>query len=190
MPAIADPGLSAVAAAVASGAEVSVVPGPSAVSAALAVSGLPAERFVFEGFLPRKGKDRARRITEIAGEKRTVVLFSGKARVVADLADLSASLDGSRRVVITRELTKAYEEVWRGSLHEAAEHWAGQVLRGEFTVVIAGAAEEAADLDRIAAEAVDAIESGESMADAVRRIASESGVSRRELYEAVLRRTG
>ncbi len=186
MPSIADPGLSAVNAAIAAGVEVTIVPGPSAATAALAVSGLPAERFVFEGFLPRKGKERAQRMAELAGERRTAVLFSGKSRVVPDLEDLAAALGSERRVVVTRELTKAFEEVWRGTLAEAVEHWSERELRGEFTLVIAGAAEETADLDRIVAEALDAIESGESMADAVRRIASESGISRRELYEAVL----
>lgn len=185
MPVIADPGLSAVRAALEVGAEVSVIPGPSAATAALAVSGLPAERFVFEGFLPRKGKERGIRLGELAGELRTAVLFSAKSRLVADLTDLAEVL-GDRHVVVTRELTKAFEEIWRGSLGEAVEHWSARELRGEFTLVVEGARQESADLDRIVAEAADAIESGESMADAVRRIASESGVSRRELYEAVL----
>ncbi len=188
MPSIADPGFSAVNAALGVRAQVTVVPGPSAVTAALAVSGLPAGRFVFETFLPRRGKDRRERIDLLADEQRTIVLFSGKAHVVADLQDLAEALGGNRLVAVTRELTKVYEEVWRGTLAEAAEHWAGRELRGEFTIVIAGADERLTDLDRIVAEAVDAIESGESMADAVRRIASESGVSRRRLYEAVLKR--
>ncbi len=185
MPVVADPGLTAVRAAIEVGAEVTVVPGPSAATAALAVSGLPAERFVFEGFLPRKGKERRIRLAELAEEQRTAVLFSAKSRVVADLVDMAEAL-GERHIVVTRELTKAYEEIWRGSLQEAVEHWSAQELRGEFTLVVQGARQESADLDRIVAEAADAIESGESMADAVRRIASESGVSRRELYEAVL----
>ncbi len=187
MPSIADPGLSAVQAALQAEAEVTVVPGPSAVTAALAVSGLPAERFVFEGFLPRKGKERSQRIREIAAERRTVVLFSAKSRVASDLTDLADEVGSDREVVVTRELTKVFEEVWRGTLGAASGHWAAQQARGEFTLVVSGAAEEPADLDRVAAEAQSAIESGESMADAVRRTASESGVSRRELYEAVLR---
>lgn len=186
MPSISDPGLSAVRTAIAVGAEVTIVPGPSAVTAALAVSGLAAERFVFEGFLPRKGGERSRRIAELAAERRTAVLFSAKTRVVADLQDLATGLGGDRSVVVTRELTKAFEEVWRGSLHEATEHWAERELRGEFTLVVDGAPEKLADLDRVVSDTVDAIESGESMADAVRRIASESGVSRRDLYQAVL----
>lgn len=187
MPAIADPGLSAVQAALAVGAEVTVVPGPSAVTAALAVSGLPAERFVFEGFLPRKGKERRHRVAAIAAEPRTVVLFSAKSRVVADLEGLVAAAGPDREIVVARELTKAFEEVWRGTLYDAVEHWAAQELRGEFTLVIAGASREPVDLDDAVAAAHDAIESGESMADAVRRVAADSEISRRELYEAVLR---
>lgn len=187
MPSVADPGLSAVQAAVAVAAEVTVVPGPSAVTAALAVSGLPAERFVFEGFLPRKGKDRKHRIRQIATEPRTVVLFSAKSRVVGDLDDLAAAMGADRQVVVTRELTKVFEEVWRGTLAEAIAHWSSENVRGEFTLVIDGAAEELTDPDHVVAVARSAIESGESMTDAVRRTASEFGVSRRELYEAVLR---
>lgn len=187
MPAIADPGVTAVRAALEAGAVVTVVPGPSAATAALAISGLPAERFVFEGFLPRKGKERRLRLGELAAEHRTTVLFSAKSRVVADLTDMAEAL-GDRHIVVTRELTKAFEEVWRGTLSEAVDHWSTCELRGEFTLVVEGAEHESADLDRIVAEARDAIESGESMADAVRRVASESGVSRREVYEAVLNR--
>jgi 16S rRNA (cytidine1402-2'-O)-methyltransferase len=187
MPSIADPGFTAVNAAIGVGAEVTVVPGPSAVTAALAVSGLPADRFVFEAFLPRRSKERRTRLGQMAGEERTMVLFSGKAHVVGDLEGLAESLGGDRRVCVARELTKVYEEVWRGTLADAASHWAGRDLRGEFTIVVAGADEKLADFDRTVADAIDAIESGESMADAVRRIASESGVSRRELYEAVLK---
>jgi len=187
MPSIADPGFTAVNAAIGVGATVTVVPGPSAVTAALAVSGLPADRFVFEAFLPRRSKDRRIRLNRLAEEERTIVLFSGKAHVVPDLRDLAEALGGERRVAVARELTKVYEEVWRGTLDDAVQRWADRELRGEFTIVIAGANKELADFDRTVANAIDAIESGESMADAVRRIASESGVSRRELYEAVLK---
>jgi 16S rRNA (cytidine1402-2'-O)-methyltransferase len=187
MPAIADPGLSAVQAAIEAGAEVTVVPGPSAVTAALAVSGLPAERFVFEGFLPRKGKERAERIAAVAAEQRTTVLFSAKKRVGKDLSDLAAALGLERSVVVTRELTKAYEEVWRGTLGAAADHWTSHEPRGEFTLVIGGGAPQPIALETAVAAAHDAIDSGESMADAVRRIAADTQISRRDLYEAVLR---
>ena len=186
MPTISDPGLTAVRAAHDADAEVSVVPGPSAVTSALAVSGFPTERFVFEGFLPRKQRDREVRLADLADESRTAVLFSGKSRVVADLADLAAAVGGHREIVVARELTKVYEEIWRGNLQEAADHWATREPRGEFTLVLAGAKREEADLDRIAAKTVDAIEAGESMAAAVRRIAAETGISRRELYQVVL----
>jgi 16S rRNA (cytidine1402-2'-O)-methyltransferase len=186
MPAIADPGLTAVRAALAADAEVSAVPGPSAVTTALAVSGLPAERFVFEGFLPRKAGERKARFKELAAETRTTVLFSGKAHVVADLADLAKNVGGQRTIVVARELTKLYEEVWRGTLNEAVAHWSSRDVRGEFTLVLGGAEQARTNIDQVVAEVRDAVVTGESMADAVRRIASESGVSRRQLYQAVL----
>jgi 16S rRNA (cytidine1402-2'-O)-methyltransferase len=188
MPSIADPGVSAVRAAVHAGAEVTVIPGPSAVTTALAISGLPAERFVFEGFLPRKGGNRRRRLDEIATESRTIVLFSAKSRVDRDLADLRDALEPDRKVVVARELTKVFEEVWRGSLGEAADYWSSQELRGEFTLVIAGAAPRAAaEIDQAVAAVRSEIEAGKAMTDAVRSVAGALGLSRRRLYEAVLR---
>ena len=139
MPTIADPGLSAVQVAEEAAAQVSVIPGPSAVTTALAVSGLPSERFVFEGFLPRRGKERRMRIDALGDEQRTAVLFSGKSHVVADLSDLAAQLGPDRYVVVARELTKAFEQVWKGTLEEAVAYWSEQQLRGEFTLVLAGA---------------------------------------------------
>ncbi len=187
MPSIADPGLSAVRAALEVAAEVTVVPGPSAVTAALAVSGLPAERFVFEGFLPRKGNDRSRRLAEFSAEPRTIVLFSTKQRIGRDLSDLAGALGGTRQVVVARELTKAFEEVWRGRLDEAAAYWGTREPKGEFTLVIGGAADPPIDLDQAILETQAAVAAGESMTDAVRRIAAELGVGRRDLYEAMLR---
>ncbi len=186
MPAIADPGLSAVQAALEAGADVTVVPGPSAVTAALAVSGFPSERFVFEGFIPRKGTDRRRRLEGMALEERTSVLFSAKKRLTRDLSDLVEHLGAGRKVAVTRELTKVFEEVWRGTLGEAADHWAGMEPRGEFTLVIGGAQPVEPSLDEAVEQTQTAIEAGESMTGAVRRIALETGVGRRELYEAVL----
>ena len=188
MPGISDPGLSAVRAARKVGAEVTVVPGPSAVTAAIAVSGLPAERFAFEGFLPRKGKERRQRLAELAAEPRTTVLFSAKSRLVADLRDLAAALGGNRKIVVARELTKAFEEIWPGTLGEAAAHWEHRELRGEFTLVIGGANRVEIALDDAAAEARELISAGVTMKDAVRRISGARGVSRRELYEEVLRK--
>jgi len=187
-PSISDPGLSAVDAAVAAGASVTVVPGPSAVTAALAVSGLPTERFVFEGFLPRKGGERTSRLAMLANETRTVVLFAGKGKVARDLADLATALGVDREVAVARELTKLHEEVWRGTLGDAATRWGETVTpRGEFTLVIAGAVEHTPEPDDLL-EAVANLESaGISRSEAVREIAGLHGVSRRELYEAVIR---
>lgn len=186
-PSIADPGLSAVRAALEVGAEVTAVPGPSAVTTALAVSGLPAERFVFEGFLPRKGGVRSNRLAELAAESRTIVLFSAKSRIGRDLVDLRDALGADRRVVVARELTKVFEEVWHGSLGEAADAWSDQEPRGEFTLVIAGAEKGVPDIDRAVSEVNAAVEAGDSMTDGVRRVSAQLGVSRRKLYEAVLR---
>lgn len=187
MPAISDPGLSAVRAAVEAGAEITVVPGPSAVTAALAVSGLPADRFVFEGFLPRKGKERAFRLGEIARETRTVVFFSAKSRLEQDLADLSGQVRGDRPLVVARELTKRFEEIWRGDMSTAVRHWSQEKLKGEFTVVLAGAEPQSPGLSEGVAAVHDVIGNGASMTDAVRLVAVDLGISRRELYEAVLR---
>lgn len=187
-PSISDPGVSAVQAAISVGAGVSVVPGPSAVTAALAVSGLPSERFVFEGFLPRKGGERSARLIALAGEARTVVLFAGKGKVARDLRDLADVLGGDRQVAVARELTKLHEEVWRGTLGEAALRWSENVApRGEFTLVIAGAIEQKPE-PTVLLEAVADLElAGVSRSEAVREVADLYGVSRRELYEMVIK---
>jgi 16S rRNA (cytidine1402-2'-O)-methyltransferase len=187
MPAISDPGLSAVRVAREVGADVTVIPGPSAVTTALAVSGLPSDRFVFEGFLPRKGRDRSRRLAELATEERTVVLFSAKSRIADDLTALADALAAERRVVVARELTKAFEEIWAGTLMDAATHWADVRLRGEFTLVIAGAEPQSVDLDTAVERVRHNVKEGISMKDAVRQVATQYDISRRELYEAVLR---
>jgi 16S rRNA (cytidine1402-2'-O)-methyltransferase len=189
-PGIADPGLSAVRAAVAAGARVTGVPGPSAVTLAVAVSGLPGDRFAFEGFLPRKGGRRTERLAAVAREPRTVVLFSAPSRLPADLADLAEAAGDDREVVVCRELTKLHEEIRRGPLGEAAAHWAGREVRGEVTLVLAGATP--AEPDAAAAlEHVDAlIGEGVPLAEAVRQVAELTGVGCRDLYEAAIRRGG
>ena len=185
MPSISDPGMLAVMAARSVGAPVTVIPGPSAVTAALAVSGLPSDRFVFEGFLPRAGGDRRTRIGEIAAETRTVVFFSSPRRVGGDLLDLAEAAGEERQTCVARELTKLHEELWWGSLGEALDRFAGD-QRGEFTIVLEGRHPRSPDLDA-AVEAVRAlIREGESMSSAVRIVAERSGVSRRVLYEASL----
>lgn len=185
MPAVSDPGLTAVRAAVEVGAAVTVVPGPSAVTAAISVSGLPSERFVFEGFLPRKGKDRRARLEALAVEERTAVLFASPSRLKADLSDLVDQLGADRPLVVTRELTKLHEEVWRGTLGEGLEDWGRREPRGEFTLVIGGAVvAEPTVADGVAA-ARDLVEQGTSPAEAARRASSITGVSRRAIYEAL-----
>jgi 16S rRNA (cytidine1402-2'-O)-methyltransferase len=190
MPAVSDPGMSAVRVARGVGADVSVVPGPSAALAALAVSGLPSERFVFEGFLPRKGAERTNRLAELSEEIRTMILFVATSRVVADLSDLGAVVGGGREVVVCRELTKRYEEVWAGTIDEAVVEWTERDPRGEFTVVVAGRTGDRPVMD-VAVEDVQArVASGEPLSDAVRIVAESLGVRRRALYELVLRAEG
>lgn len=186
-PAISDPGMTAVRAAQRAGATVSVVPGPSAATAALAVSGLPSERFSFEGFLPRKGSERRERLGEIAAERRTLVLFASPHRVAADLEDLAAVCGRERRVCVARELTKQFEEVWWGSLGEAAETWSRREHRGEFTLVLEGAAAApGADVEAGRAAVRRLVEAGASRREAARVVSELTGISRRQLYEADL----
>lgn len=190
MPGVADPGLSAVRAARRAGAAVSVAPGPSAVSAALAVSGLAADRFVFEGFLPRTGGERAERLELLAAEVRTIVLFSAPARVAGDLAALSNALGGDRRAAVARELTKVYEEVWSGTLAEAEAEWRRRTPRGEFTLVVEGRPGAAPPLEAAVREVEARTAGGALLSEAVRSAAEGLGLNRRALYEAVLRRRG
>ena len=187
MPVVSDPGTSAVDAAVEVGATVTAIPGPSAVVTALAVSGFDGDRFVFEGFLPRKGKQRGMVIESIGTEERTVVLFAAPGRVAKDLLQLAEHMDDDRRVVIARELTKLHEELWRGTVAAAAVHWADvEAIRGEFTVVIEGARSPIPDLEAAAEAAEHLIDQGSTASDAVRQIARSTGVSRRELYGIVI----
>lgn len=186
MPSISDPGTSAVQAAHRAGAEVRVVPGPSAVTAALAVSGFDAQRFVFEGFLPRKGAERRRRLAALQGEERTIVLFSATHRVAQDLADLATHLGDDRPVALCRELTKRYEEVWRDTLSGAGRRLSEQEPRGEYTLVIEGGKRPPPSIEEALTEVLNRIEGGENLAGAVRSVAGERGVARRDLYEAAL----
>jgi 16S rRNA (cytidine1402-2'-O)-methyltransferase len=187
MPAISDPGERVVAAVVAAGLPVEVVPGPTAVATALAVSGLPTERFVFEGFLPRKGRERAARVHEVATERRTVVLYEAPHRVAATIDDLADACGGDRRVVVARELTKLHEEVWRGTLAEAAASPSVANPRGEFVIVLAGAPEAppatGADVEEALRRRLGA---GDSKRDAVAAVAAELGVAKRDVYAAAL----
>ncbi|MGI8517600.1 MAG: 16S rRNA (cytidine(1402)-2'-O)-methyltransferase [Acidimicrobiia bacterium] len=187
-PAIADPGLSAVRAARAVQAEISVIPGPSALTAALAISGFPSERFVFEGFLPRRGTDRSVRLASIKNEERTAVIFVGSAHLLADLRDLAA-IAPNRELCIARELTKVFEEIQWLSCEGAAATWQLRTIKGEFTLVLAGAKPREIDLSAGVDEVLRRTQSNQSMASAVRIVATAEGLPRRQLYEAVLART-
>ncbi|MDF1478047.1 16S rRNA (cytidine(1402)-2'-O)-methyltransferase [Leifsonia sp. H3M29-4] len=183
MPAISDPGFPLVAAAVAAGVTVSAIPGPSAVLTALAVSGLPTDRFVFEGFLPRKGRLPALRA--LAREPRTLVFFESPHRIGAALADIAAAFGAERRVAVCRELTKLHEEVVRGSAAELASRFADGA-RGEIVVVVAGAEVVASDLPTGIARVLELVAAGARLKDASAEVADATGLSRRELYEGAL----
>jgi 16S rRNA (cytidine1402-2'-O)-methyltransferase len=186
-PAVADPGVTAVAAAIEAGALVTVIPGPSAVTAALAVSGFGGDRFVFEGFLPRRGEERQVRASEIAAETRPVVLFCSPRRVVDDLALIAKEAGGGRRVCVCRELTKQFEEVRRGTLDAAIEHWTTTQPRGEFTVVIEGArTTEEVSLEQAIERARKLVEGGASKSDAARQVAKETSFSKKPIYDALI----
>ncbi|HEU4540128.1 MAG TPA: 16S rRNA (cytidine(1402)-2'-O)-methyltransferase [Jiangellaceae bacterium] len=186
MPSVSDPGYRLVTAAVAAGVRVTAVPGPSAVLAALAVSGLPVDRFCFEGFLPRKSGERLRRLAALAIEERTMVFFESRHRLPAALAALAEVFGVGRRAAVCRELTKTYEEVRRGSLGELVE-WAatGDVL-GEITIVVAGAEPAAATVEQAVALVAEREAAGVSRKQAVADVAREYRLSRRELYNAVI----
>jgi 16S rRNA (cytidine1402-2'-O)-methyltransferase len=187
MPVINDPGYRLVSACVEAGLTVSCLPGPSAVTTALAVSGLPADRFCFEGFPPRKHSARRTWLTGLSAEERTAVFFESPRRLEACLRDAVEVLGPQRRAVVCRELTKTHEEVIRGSLAELAE-WAADGVLGEITVVLAGA-EPHADLETLVAEVTVLVDDGARVKDACAQVvaANPGSPSRRELYDAVLR---
>jgi 16S rRNA (cytidine1402-2'-O)-methyltransferase len=191
-PGISDPGALLVARAIAAGETVSVVPGPTSVVAALVVSGLPVDRFCVEGFLPRKGGERRDRVAALMADQRTSVVLEAPGRVAATLADLAA-VDAARRVAVARELTKVHEEVWRGTMAEAAAVFAERQVRGEVVLVVEGApaagpvSDEAID-DAVRQQLDHGVGHGpRQIADVV---AGALGVPRRKAYEAVLRLRG
>lgn len=186
MPSVSDPGYRVVVAAVAAGIRVTAVPGPSAVLTALAVSGLPVDRFCFEGFLPRKAGERGRRLAELARESRTMVFFEAPHRTAEMLGAAAEVLGADRPGVVCRELTKTYEEVVRGGLGELAA-WADGGVRGEVTIVVGGAPasgedELAAAVTRVQALVADGVRLKEAVAD----VAAASGVRKNALYDAAL----
>ena len=188
MPGISDPGAALVRACVDAGLAVEAVPGPSAALTALVVSGLPTDRFAFEGFLPRKGRARAQRLAALAADTRTTVVFEAPTRLRATLADLAEACGADRAVAVARELTKAFEEVWRGTLAEATVHAERTEPRGEHVIVVGPAAAPAPAGDAEVEEAIRAaLADGRSARDAATEVAAELGVPRRRAYSVATR---
>ncbi len=187
-PGVSDPGERLVRAAIDAGHRVEVVPGPSAAIAALVVSGLPTGRFCVEGFLPRTGPERTARLSALAGEERTTVLFEAPHRLDRTLADLATACGADRRVVIARELTKLYEDVWRGTLGDALAVEADHGPRGEHVIVLEGAAPAAPPTDDDVEAAVQTeLAAGASARDAAAAVAAALGVPRRRAYAVATR---
>lgn len=186
MPGIADPGQRLVAAMAERDLAVGLVPGPTAPVAGVVLSGFDTRRFVVEGFLPRRGADRARRLAEVAGERRTVVLLEAPHRVARTVEDLADHCGAERRVALCRELTKLHEQVWRGTLGEAVVHCSDVTPRGEYVVVIEGAPPDAepSDADLVAALGEE-LAAGASRRDAAAAVAAATGVSKRRVYGLV-----
>lgn len=191
MPAVSDPGFRVVSAAVAAGLTVTAAPGPSAVLTALALSGLPTDRFCFEGFPPRKPGERARAFAALEREPRTMVFFEAPHRLAATLADMAAAFGADRPAAVCRELTKTYEEVVRDGLGALAA-WAGAgEVRGEIAVVVGGApAREVPSEADLVAEVLARADGGERLKDAVAEVAQVAGVPKRDLYAAALAARG
>jgi 16S rRNA (cytidine1402-2'-O)-methyltransferase len=186
-PGVSDPGERVVRAVIDAGLAVSATPGPSAAIMAVTLSGLPAGRFVFEGFLPRSGVERKERLEIVATEPRTVVLYEAPHRLHKTLVDLELMCGADRRIAIAAELTKVHEDIWRGTLHEAVKRHADGEPRGEFVLVLAGATPAAPPTDDELLAALRAeIDSGVSRKDAASRVAARFGVSKRHVYELTL----
>ncbi|NLG20077.1 MAG: 16S rRNA (cytidine(1402)-2'-O)-methyltransferase [Actinomycetales bacterium] len=191
MPSVSDPGYRLVSACVAADLPVTCVPGPSAVLMALAVSGLPVDRFCFEGFLPRKTGERERALAQLVAEPRTMVFFEAPHRLAATLTSMASVLGEDRPGAVCRELTKTYEEVRRGGLAELAA-WADEGVRGEITIVVSGAGAAGGDatIDDVLPEILERVADGERLKDVCREVAGRSGLSTKELYEAAIAARG
>lgn len=185
MPTVSDPGFSLVAEAAAKGVTVTAIPGPSAVITALAVAGLPTDRFTFEGFLPRKAGELRRALSALAAEPRTMVFFEAPSRIAETLAAMAVAFGDERPAAVCRELTKFYEEVRRGGLAELAT-WASEGVRGEIVVVVGGAALREVSRDDAVAQVQKLVGDGIRLKDAAAEVAAQTGLSSRELYQAVL----
>jgi 16S rRNA (cytidine1402-2'-O)-methyltransferase len=182
-PLFSDPGYELVRTAIERGFEVVSIPGPSALTAALPVSGLPLDRFLFLGFLPRKSVARRRLLAEVEPQRSTLVFFEAPHRLQETLADMVDILGATRIVAVCRELTKLYEEVWRGTLAEAQQEWNQRELRGEFTLVVAGAATPSIwDKTQVETALIEVMAAGISSKDAAKQVAARSGWSKREVY--------
>lgn len=189
-PGISDPGERLVRAAIDKSIPVTAIPGPAAVVMALVVSGLSTSRFVFEGFIPRSGQERTSRIAEIADERRTVVLYEAPHRLERTLADLEVACGPLRQVVVARELTKMHEEIRRSTLHEAVQHARQHEPRGEYVVVIDGAAPpEPATEEQLEQALRRELANGSSKRDAAAKVALTYGAPKRLVYELALRLT-
>jgi len=192
-PALSDPGELLISAAIAAGHKVTTVPGPSAAVSALVVAGLGTARWRFEGFLPRKGPERAKRLAEIAAASHPSVIYESPQRVTSTLQDLAQHCGGDRKVAVCRELTKLFEETWRGTLAEACEHLAGSAPRGEHVLVVAAATvgqSPAPSEDEVQSEVARRMGAGASRRQAAAEVAAEFGVSKRFAYESSLSRHG
>lgn len=185
MPSVSDPGYSLVSACVAEDLPITCLPGPSAVTTALALSGLASDRFCFEGFAPRKPGERRRFLEALAEERRTAVFFESPHRLAGTLEDAARVLGADRRAAVCRELTKPYEEVRRGTLAELAE-WAGDRVRGEVTVVLAGAIPREVSVDDLTAQVRTRVDAGERLKSVAAEVAAAHGVSKKDLYDAVV----
>jgi 16S rRNA (cytidine1402-2'-O)-methyltransferase len=185
MPTISDPGATAVRAVRQAGYPVTVIPGPSAATTALALSGFGGDRFVFEGFLPRRGAERGQRLREIGMEQRAVVLFASPNRLPKDLQDLKTACGGEREIAVTREMTKLHEESWVGPLESAVERWP-EPVKGEVTLVLGPRHPEPPSEDEAIATGRRLVARGVTVSDAAKQSSDETGVSRRIIYEALL----
>lgn len=185
MPSVSDPGYRLVTAAIESGVRVTCVPGPSAVLMALAVSGLPVDRFCFEGFLPRKAGVRARTLSALAGERRTMVFFEAPHRIEAALRAMTDAFGAERPAAVCRELTKTYEEVRRGTLAELAE-WAAEGLKGEITVVVGGASAQVTSVEEALPGIQERVAAGERLKEVCADVAAQTGLSKKALYDGAV----
>jgi 16S rRNA (cytidine1402-2'-O)-methyltransferase len=186
-PGISDPGMRLVRAAIDAGHEVTAVPGPAALVMALVLSGFDTTRFVFDGFLPRSGRERVERLTEVAAERRTVVLYEAPHRAARTVTDLAAACGAERRVVLARELTKLHEEIWRGTLGAAQAHLTEVAPRGEYVLVLEGAPVAAESTDEQIVDALRmALAAGADRRTAIATVMGTSGASKRRVYDLAL----